>query len=184
MNQMEANIKSRYDDGLTAPLSWSPTEGGRRAIICFEDSLIEDLGQDPNGHRFDAVANRMLSGSYYPADAVEFFGTFQDENRPIKVGERIQQRAPLFKGLYFWSMVEIYIAERTNDTCKIGYVTSEKHHGRGIWTATLARHEDKLSIKVESIACPHSFLFWAGLPFARMLQLRARRRAIEEFRKL
>ena len=181
---MEATIKVRFEDGLKAPLSWSPTEGGRRSIICFEDHLIEDLGADESGSRFTAIAIKMMSGNYYPPDAVEFFGSFQDEKRNIKVGERIQQRAPIFAGLYAWSMVEIYVAEHNDDYCQIGYVTTKKHHGRGIWTATLTRRDGNLSIVVESIASPHSFLFWAGLPLARFLQLRARRRAIEEFRKL
>ncbi len=180
---MEAKVKERFEDGLSAPLSWSPTEGGKKSPICFEDSLTVDLGPDPTGERFTAIADKILSGNYYPPDAVQFFGLHQDENRPIKPGDRIQQRAP-FGPLGFWSMVEIFMAERTDDTCRIGYVTTEKHHGRGIWSATLMRAAGNLILKVESIANPHSFLFWAGLPFARLLQLRARLRAIQEFRKL
>ena len=180
---MEATVKSRYEDGLKAPLTWSPESGGTKAFVCFEDSKTYDLGADPTGERFETISAKMLNGDYYPPDAVEFFGPFRDEQRPISKGDRVQQRAP-FGPLAFWSMVEITIAEKTSDTCQIGYVTTQKHHGRGIWTATLTRIDNQLSIKVESIASPHSLLFWAGLPFARLLQLRARRRAIEEFRKL
>jgi hypothetical protein len=181
---MEANIRVRFEDGIQAPLSWSPTTGGNRAFICFTDHLIADLGPDPDGTRFEAISRRMMNGDYYPPDAVQFYGLFRDEQRTIETGERIQQRAPLFAGLFAWSMVEIYVAERQSEQCKIGYVTTEKHHGRGIWTATLTRSDEKLSLAVESIASPHSILFWVGLPIARYLQLRARRRAIEEFRKL
>ena len=184
---MEARIKARYEDGLNAPLSWSPTDGGRRAFICFEDNLTAILGLDASGERFQAIAKKIMAGEYYPRDAVQFFGRFQDENRPIQPGDRIQQRAPLWPlpgSIYFWSMVEIYVAELGSDRCKIGYVTTEKHHGRGIWTATLTRQDEELKLNVVSTASPNSFLFWAGLPFARMLQLRARRRAIDEFRKL
>ncbi len=181
---MEAIIKARYEDGLSAPLSWSPTEGGRRAFVCFEDLLVEDLGPDSDGSRFIAISKRMMAGDYYPPDAVQFYGLYQDEIRNVQVGERIQQRAPIFAGLYAWSMVEIYIADICKDHCKIGYVTTQKHHGRGIWTATLNRVDGKLKLTVASTANPHSFLFWVGLPIARYLQLRARRRAIEEFKKL
>ncbi len=181
---MEAIVKARFEDGLNAPLSWSPTEGGWRAFVCFEDHLVEEIGPDPDGTRFVAISNKMMNGDYYPPDAVQFYGLFRDEQRTIVAGERIQQRAPIMAGLFAWSMVEIYVAELHSEQCKIGYVTTEKHHGRGIWTATLTRSAGKLSLTVESIASPHSFLFWVGLPIARYLQLRARRRAIEEFRKL
>ncbi len=180
---MEAKIRARFEDGVTAPLTWSPIDGGSPAFVCFRDSLTEDLGPDPAGERFRTISDKMLNGDYYPPDAVEFFGLHQDENRQIIPGDRIQQIAPLGP-LRFWSMVEIYVTERREDMCKIGYVTTERHHGKGIWTATLTRANDELTITVESTASPHSFLFWAGLPFARLLQLRARRRAIEEFRKL
>lgn len=184
---MEGEIKVRFEDGLSAPLSWSPTEGGRRAFVCFEDRLVEDLGEDSDGIRFKAIAHRMMHGNYYPPDAVQFYGEYGDEKRAIRVGDRIQQRAPLFplrNGIHFWSMVEIFAAELCEDFCRIGYVTTEKHHGRGIWTATLTRTDGKLSLTVESTASPNSLLFWAGLPFARWMQLRARRRAIEVFKAL
>ncbi|MEI7985233.1 MAG: DUF1990 family protein [Armatimonadota bacterium] len=181
---MEAIIKARFEDGTNAPLSWSPTKGGQRAFICFDDHLVEDIGPDSDGSRFIAISKKMMAGDYYPPDAVQFYGLYQDEQRNVQVGERIQQRAPIFAGLYACSMVEIYVADQTENHCQIGYVTTEKHHGRGIWTATLNRVDGKLKLTVESTASPHSFLFWVGLPVARYLQLRARRRAIEEFKKL
>jgi hypothetical protein len=180
---MEAKIKERFKDGLSAPVSWSPPDGGKEAMVCFKDSLTENLGDDPTGERFTKIADKMMNGDYYPSDAVQFFGLHQDEKRNIKPGDRIQQIAPLGP-LKFWSMIEIFVAERTDDTCKIGYVTTKKHHGRGIWSATLTRKDQKLSILVESIASPHSFLFWIGLPVARALQQRAKWRALEEFKKL
>ena len=128
---MEAKIKARFEDGLTAPLTWSPTSGGKEAIVCFKDSLTEDLGPDPTGERFKAISDKMLNGQYYPADAVEFFGLHQDENRQMKPGDRIQQIASLGP-ISLWSMVEIYVAKRTDTSCQVGYVTTQKHHGRGI----------------------------------------------------
>jgi hypothetical protein len=184
---MEQAIARRFEIGERAPLSWDPVRGGSRGWICFEDDKTVDLGNDPSGSHFAEISERMLTGRYYPADAVRFYGRFQDEKREIRAGDRVLQKAPLFGRfglLYAWSMVEIFVAERTEDRCKIGYVTTACHHGRGIWTAELTRQEGGLSLRVQSIASPQSWLFRLGLPVARYLQLRARKRAIEEFGKL
>jgi hypothetical protein len=178
---MDADINKRYQQMKDAPLTWDPVKGGKKALICFNDSLTGGLSPWPNQILFDAVADRMMGGRYYPKDAVEVFGPFLDEQRDIRVGDRVLQRAPLFWGICVWSMVEIYVAERGKDYCKVGYVTTNKHHGKGIWTATFLVEEDELVLRVSSIASPKSFLFWIGLPFARYLQLRARRRAFEDF---
>ncbi len=175
---MEADIERRFREYESAPLAWDPEKGGKKAFICFNDSLTAGIGPDEGG-RFERIAEEMMSGRYYPDDAVVFYGRFQDEHRSMKAGDRVLQRAPLFLGLNVWSMVEIYVAERTDERCQIGYVTTTKHHGRGIWTATLTREEDELELLVESIASPNSILFWLGLPYARLTQLRARRRGIE-----
>jgi len=180
---MEAEIERRFREYEHKPLAWDPIKGGKKAFICFNDSLTAGIGEDLTGQRFEIIANRMLSGTYYPMDAVEFFGRFQDEGRNIRPGDRVLQRArllPFLKKIFVWSMVEIYVAERREDFCQIGYVTTTQHHGRGIWTATLTKEDGELELTIESIASPNSWLFWIGLPFARFLQLRARRRGIEE----
>lgn len=181
---MRPDIRARFEAWEASPLTWSANDGGTPAWVCFRDSLEVDIGPDPDGDRFDVLAQRMLGGRYYPLDAVEFYGRFQDEARPLRPGDRILQRAPLALGLNAWSMAEVTIAERTEDRCEIGYVTTLRHHGKGIWHAVLTRREGELWLTVESTASPRSFWFWVGLPVARYLQLRARRRAIEEFRKV
>lgn len=180
---MEAEIQRKFDQYKSVPLSWDPEKGGKAAFVCFRDSKTVSLGADPSGQRFDIISERMLNGQYYPADAVQFFGRHQDEHRPMRKGDHILQRAPLF-GLSIWSMVEIYVAEKQDNVCQIGYVTTVRHHGRGIWTATLIRENDELKLTVESVASPNTWLFWLGLPVARFLQLRARRRGIENLRSL
>lgn len=156
-------------------------------MVCFDEEFTYPLGPDPDAVRFSAIADRMLSGRYYPADAVEFFGEFQDRDRTLRVGDRVLQRAPMLpisSALVAWSMVEIWLAERTEDRCEIGYVTTDHHHGRGIWQACLRRANGELSMTVKGTASPHSLLFWLGLPVARYLQKRAWRRAIETFRAM
>ncbi|HLK16043.1 MAG TPA: DUF1990 family protein [Fimbriimonadaceae bacterium] len=169
-----------------ATRNWDPVAGGKRAWICFEDDETYDLGADPDGVRFEEIARRMLSGDYYPPDAVRFDGRFRREGRELRSGDRVVQQAPLLGrlgGPLLPSAAEIYVAEKHQDQCKLGYVTTTIHFGRGIWTAELTRAEGRLSLRVWSIASPRSWLFWLGLPYARYLQLRARRRAVEEFRK-
>ena len=153
LTTVDPHIERRFRDGLKAPLSWHPTEGGKRSFVCFEDELVEDLGPDADGTRFNMIAERMLSGRYYPRDAVQFYGRFQDENRPLRPGDRVQQRAPIlpfWDGLVAWSMAEIFVAEKSDSTCSIGYVTTRKHHGRGIWRADLVLANGHLTLTVKS----------------------------------
>lgn len=168
-----------------APLSWHPVKGGNRALIAWDDDETYDLGSD--GPAFDEIANRMLGGNYYPPDALVVFGRFQRENRRIQVGDRLLQRAPLFRrwgGPKLFSAVEIIEAERTATHCAMGYVTTVRHHGRGIWHAVLTREGGQIRLHVWGTAMPQSWLFWLGLPIARATQRRAWRRAVEEFRRV
>ena len=171
----------------SAPLSWHPKLGGKRAWICFDDHRVFDLDADPHGERFRIIAAQMMSGHYYPSDVIQVSGRFARENRPLRAGDRVVQQVPLFGrlgGPLLNSVVEIFVAERTEKRCRIGYVTTNFHFGRGIWSALLILDGNNLKIEAQSTTSPHSWLFWLGLPYARFLQLRARRRAVEEFRNV
>lgn len=181
---MTESIKARFEKSEKTGLTWDPVKGGKWAFVCFDDDRQYDLGPDPDRHRFEEIAERMTTGRYYPPDAVRFYGRFEEEGRPLRAGDRILQQAPLFGFLYCWSMAELFVVERTADRCHIGYVTTAAHHGRGIWQADLRWSEGRLTLRVTSTASPHSWLFWLGLPVARYLQLRARRRAVEVFRSI
>jgi hypothetical protein len=183
---MDSDIRHRFDTLKSAPLTWHPVKGGKRSWLCFEDSLTEDVGPD-SAAGFDAIATRMLDGRYYPPDAIQYYCDAIEEGRSLRAGDRVLQRAPILPflpSMGVWSMVEIFVAERSVDRCHLGYVTTANHHGRGIWEAELTRIGGRLSLKVTSTTSPQSWLYWIGLPLARYLQLRARRRAIEEFRKV
>ncbi len=181
--------------------TWHPEAGGKRAWLVFEDDKTYDVG--PNtGDRFEEVCNRILGGNYYPNDAIVVDGDFRKEGRLVRKGDKIFQSAPLFGrfgGPKLKSVVEVFLAERSKATtsfaeelnrgkkpvpryCHFGYVTTKKHHGRGIWQARLETTNSRLNLRVWSTSMPNSIWFWLGLPIARCLQLRARRRAIEEFR--
>lgn len=166
------------------PLTWHPITGGKPSPVTFVDDLTASFGRDPTGQRFNKITEQILGGNYYPADAVQFSPT----RVPLQVGTRILQRAPIFPGFNrptIDSVVEIFIAELSCTSLHIGYVTTSRHHARGIWQAKITLlPSSELQIRVWSTAIPHSILYWVGLPYARFLQLRARRRAIEEFKKL
>ncbi len=181
---MEPREKRLWEKAKAAPANWDPIEGGREAWVCFKDDLTYDLGKDHDGNRFKVISERMMSGKYYPPDAVRFSGAFKDEHRDLKVGDRLLQAAPLFGmlgGPLIYSSCEIFVAEHDDDRCRIGYVTTKFHLARGIWSAELVRKEGRLSLRVTSTASPASFLFWIGLFYARFLQKRARIRAVQEF---
>jgi len=167
-----------------ARLTWDPVEAGKRAWICFDDDNRYDLGPDASGNRFLEIARRMMNGHYYPEDAIRMRGRYLEQGRGLRPGDRILQEAPLFGklgGPVLRSAVEMYVAELTSDMCRIGYVTTAFHYGRGVWSAELQRKDHHLWLTVKSVASPKSWLFWLGLPLARWLQVRARRRAVQEF---
>jgi hypothetical protein len=183
--------------------TWDPELGGRRALVVFEDDQTYDIGLDSES-RFDEICKRILSGNYYPPDAIVVDGDFQSKRRLIKEGDLLTQAAPLFGSLggpRLRSLVEIFVAKQSQATqtyaeqlnsgrkqmerfCHFGYVTTNCHHGRGIWQARVEAKDGRLQLRVWSTSMPNSFWFWLGLPIARFLQLRAKRRAIEEFRKI
>ncbi|MFI5384879.1 MAG: DUF1990 family protein [Fimbriimonadales bacterium] len=184
---MPPAIRKRFEKCSSAPLTWRQDQEVRPARFFWVESQHEDLGPDPDGKRFREISKRMLSGRYYPPDALEFFGIWMDENREIRVGDRVLQRARLIPFLprpALWAMTEVFIADRTDTTCTIGYLTTARHFGRGIWKATLTLDAGRLMLALDSQSGPQSWLFWLGLPVARFLQHRAWRRAFEEFRKV
>lgn len=177
------NPSARFETAVHAPLTWHPENGGRRPLVCWEAEKTADLGPDPDGHRFQAIEDMMMSGNYYPPAVIQFFGPFRDESRDLRPGDRVLQRF-VFAGIQLWSMVEIFVAERSAGICHIGYVTTSYHHGRGRWEARLTREDGRLSLTVKSISGPQSWLFWLALPIARQVQLRARESAIDRFSHL
>jgi uncharacterized protein DUF1990 len=163
-----------------AKTTWNRERGGAKTWVWFEDLKIVDLGPDSE-EAFEAISGQMVTGHYYPPDAVIFFGRHQMEGRDMRPGDTILQTArvvPFLPWPTLHSVARIDICDRLADSCTIGYVTTDKHLGKGVWKATLRREDGRLTLTVESSSGPGSFWFWIGLPYARFLQLRARRRGI------
>jgi hypothetical protein len=164
------------------PLSWHPKTGGKLAPIVFRDDVTKSLGPDPTGTRLQKIAELILSGNYYPRHVIKFTPT----EAPIKIGTRIRQSAPIIPGLPWpvaTGITEIFVAEETENSLHVGYVTTTRHHARGIWQAKINRDPTttELTIHVWDTVNPQSFLFWVGLPYARFLQQRALYSAIKRF---
>lgn len=177
---MDLATRRRFDRYAASPTTWHPTKGGRRPLVAWDDDHTVDLGADPDGSRFAKISDLMLGGRYYPADVIVFHRL---TDSPMQPGERVLQQTAIL-GIPLWTMVEIFLAEREQEICRIGYVTTARHHGRGIWQAHLIRQDNRLTLRVFSTAGPQSIWFWLGLPIARATQLRARRKAIERFQKV
>jgi hypothetical protein len=173
-------IKLRILEAENAKTTWDPEKGGKRAWICFDDSLTGTLGKDPDRQLFEKISECALNGNYYPSEVISFHGKFQEEKRHLRPGDRIVQHTKLLC-FRLWSVAEIFIAEKTDNSCRFGYITTDQHFGRGIWQVTLEWKDGDVEINVQSTACPGSWQFWLGLPVARYMQLRARRKAIESF---
>ncbi|HVT14107.1 MAG TPA: DUF1990 family protein [Fimbriimonadaceae bacterium] len=187
MSGMPGSIRRRFERYRSAPLTWLADGENRRPTVCWVDERREVLCEHDVDFIFEEIAGRMLGGRYYPPDTLDFFGEWMDENRPIRAGDRILQRArvlPFSQWPVLWAMTEVFVAERTPSTCAIGYVTTKRHFGRGIWQASLTKSDRGLELSVSSTSSPYSWLFWIGLPIARRLQLRAWRRAFEEYKSL
>lgn len=164
-------------------LTWHPVDGGKRPWIAWDDDKEFDLGADLDGQRFEAIRERMMNGRYYPPNVILFDGRFRREGRPMRAGDRVVQKAfllPFVRWPWLWSAVEIFVAEASESECHIGYVTTARHFGRGIWQARLRREEGRLRLQVWSTAGPQHWLFWAFLPVARGIQKRAWRAAVED----
>jgi hypothetical protein len=181
------NVAAKLERAKTAPLTWDPASGGRPGWLTFRDDKSYDLGLDPSGARFAEITARMLHGRYYPPDVLMIYGEFQSDQRPLRKGDRILQLAPLFGrlgGPKLAASTEMFVAETEPGRTRIGYVTTRFHLARGIWSAELTRRGERLTLHVLGTAVPSSWLFWLGLPYARWLQKRAWRRAVEIFRAL
>lgn len=184
---MSPEVRRRFDEYSRGKTTWDPVAGGHLPLVSWTDHMTTNIGSAVTEEAFDRLCHRMLSGHYYPPDAIECFGLWEEERREIRAGDRMLQRAriiPWLASIGLWSMTEVFVAERTATRCELGYVTTERHFGRGIWRAVLERAEGEVELSVEGTAGPASLWFWLGLPVARMLQRRAWRRAIEEFVQL
>lgn len=184
---MPPDVRSRFEEYSRGKTTWDPANSRSLPGLAWNDFSVTGFGVSPSDSTFQMLCDRMLSGHYYPPDAIECFGLWQDENREIRPGDRILQRArliPWIPSLALWAMTEVFVAERSPTRCELGYVTTERHFARGIWQAVLEYGEDELQLTIQGTTAPASLWFWLGLPLARYLQRRAWRRAIDEFVRL
>ncbi len=175
------NLEARFERWKNSPLSWN----SKKPTTCwvrFSDSHEVSLGGDSDGTRFQKIADLMLGGLYYPPEVIRFYSPGLSANNPLHKGTRVLQQASLGLGVTVCSMVEIFLSERSENLCAVGYYTTKHHFACGWWKAKLRLIDGELKLQVESLAMPGSLLYWLGLPIARYLQIKARTEAIERFR--
>lgn len=174
------NLQKKYHELLPATVNGNINEP--TSWVFFDDDLTTNLGPDPDGTRFQKIAELVRTANYYPKHVVEFY----TDSGELSIGKRVLQIAPLtplgFPKLY--SMVEISDLEITPTSITVGYFTTTKHFAKGWWKAEFKRENNQITLRVRSLALPNSLLYWLGIPFARYLQLRARREAIKRFQSI
>lgn len=153
------------------------------AKAIFRDDRTLDLGPETPG-RFEAMRVALLAYRFYPDSVMVSASAFKTEKRPARPGDRIGMAlcVPLFPGLppvYFPATTVVNLVTDTPDEVALGYVTTRAHYGRGAWSATLARADGRITVRIRSYMTPTHPLAVAGLPFYRFLQKRAHRTGAE-----
>lgn len=186
VGRYEGKTVVRFEKWRKLPLNWSLDDSQAKPAANWDMTVRADLGlDDSDSRRFDAMAEKLLSGNLYPPNVADFYGPWQ--GRLLRTGDRILQACPLFPrlgGPLVWSMVEVYIAQQTEESVTLGYLTTEAHFAKGSWTAKITRANRRLTLEVTSSAVPKSMWFSAGLAYAKRLQHKATMRAVESLTRI
>lgn len=147
------------------------------------------LGLEDNSREyglFDRAVELLYRYQFYPETIMEHVSDFEYEGRRPQLGDRIVQRVHAIKGILdVISMTRISGLLFEQYRKGLTYVTTNHHLEMGEWTATIVKKKDNHVVLIVQAVSKHapSMPFWAK-PFARMVQLRAHRLGIANFRKL
>lgn len=164
-----------------SPALDAPTRDVALEQAFFKDHRDFDLGADTPG-RFDALGDALLRYHFYPAHVMRHATTF--EGRHAAPGDRIGMTllVDLFPGyapIALPATTEVFVATRAENEVSFGYVTTERHYGKGRWQATLRRADGRIRLTIQSRMTPLHPLALAGLPIYRWYQKRAHRLGAE-----
>lgn len=165
----------------TPPVTGAPEMMRGKALVEFLDDKSINLGTSQA--LFERIAELMMSGEYYPDEIIRFTGRFREEARDLQRGDRVLQlaRLPFLLGYRTRTVAEIFVAERTETQCQIGYYTTKKHFAQGWWRATLTKRDSGIRLNIKCQARPQSLIYWLFIPVARFMQERARKAAFSRF---
>jgi uncharacterized protein (UPF0548 family) len=131
----------------------------------------------------------LLGYRFYPAHVMVRRTQFEDEGRAVRVGDRLGlgllvPSLPGLAPLMLPAIVEVDHVEAGAERCGLGYVTTRRHYGRGVWRAEVAREGDQLMLTVSYHVRPSRWFVWCGLPVYRRFQLAAFRAGADNLRRL
>jgi hypothetical protein len=138
---------------------------------------------------FARVKEALLGYRFYPASVMVRRTQFEDEGRPVRVGDRLGlglfvPNLPGLPPLMLPAIVEVDVVEAGAEQVALGYATTRRHYGRGVWRAEVKREGEELVLTVSYHVRPSRWFVWCGLPVYRRFQLAAFRAGADNLRRL
>lgn len=160
-----------YEPGQAVDSSW------------HVDGFEVTLSSSDQDTLFDRAVQRLFGYRFYPDTVLEAVADFIHDGRPPELGDRIVQRIRVIPGVLDAITMNIVKAVwQEPDRSGFTIVTSKQQYEMGEWTASIARKPDgQISLSVKVISKPSSRLPTIAGGFARGLQKRAHRLALESF---
>lgn len=194
--QHDAGLDARWLERWADLTAWSPAEPGKSgASDMAEDRYETVLCEAATPELLAAAGAELLRYRFYPPQVACALGQYDLEDRDARDGDRVLQRLRILRAfglpvLDILSMVDVRGIEAGPESWTFGYVTTERHPGRGWWRVTLENDADQgLRLTMTASAAP-AYGRISGLPGIRAVyrrlmrhyQGRAHRRGIAAFR--
>jgi uncharacterized protein (UPF0548 family) len=171
-----------------APDQEVAVDGCALAEATFVDAHRQVLGPwSPEA--FARLKAALLGYRFYPDTVMVRRTQFEDEGRAVRVGDRLGLglRLPNLPGLppfLLPAIVEVDLVESTDESARLGYVTTRRHYGRGHWSAEVRREGDQLVLAVDCHVRPSRWYVRLGQPIYRRFQLAAFHAGVANLRSL
>lgn len=160
-----------------APDLSAPTTRCAPGEALYTDAHRQDVGPW-SSEAFGRLRAALLGYRFYPDPVMVRRAQFEDEARPVRVGDRLGLglRLPNLPGLPDFllpAVVEVHVAESAPESVRLGYRTTSRHYGRGEWVAHVRRDGERIVLQVDCRIRPSRWFVWLGLPLYRRFQLGA-----------
>jgi uncharacterized protein (UPF0548 family) len=162
---------SNYEPGHPVDSSW------------YVDSFEVALGTSDENSLFDRAVQRLYRYKFYPDSVLKAVANFVRDDRPPEVGDHVVQRIRVIPGILDAVTMNI-VKSVWHEPDRRGFtmVTGEQQYEMGEWTASISRKPDgEITLTVRVVSKPSNRLPAIAGGFARGLQKRAHRLALESF---
>jgi hypothetical protein len=138
---------------------------------------------------FARLKSALLGYRFYPGSVMLRRTQFEDEGRLVRVGDRLGlglllPNLPGLPPFQLPAIVEVDVVETTEDSVRLGYVTTRRHYGRGHWSAEVRREGEQLVLAVNCHVRPSRWYVRLGQPVYRRFQLAAFHAGLANLRSL